>query len=88
MTYSESQRRFHMVANRQALQLLVKYNRLSYRALAKKAGVSHGLIGDLITGRRNTCTPESATKLEDALGADPNTIFQVRALPVATTPAA
>lgn len=88
MTYSESQRRFHMAANRQALQLLVKYNRLTYRALARKAGVSHGLIGDLMTGRRSTCTPETATKLEDALGADPRTIFEVKALPVVTTPAA
>lgn len=85
MTYKETQRRFHMVANQQAFKLLVKYNRMSYRDLAKKAGVSHGIIGDLMTGRRNTCTPETAAKIEDALGADPNTIFSVKALPVATT---
>lgn len=82
MTYEETQRRFHVVANRQALRMLIKYNRLSYRDVARRAGVAHGTVGDLVSGRRRTCNPETAEKIERALGADPNTIFSVKALPV------
>lgn len=85
MKYEETQRRFHTVVNRQAFNMLRKYNRLTIRALAKRADVSHGIIGDLASGRRTTCNPDTATAIEKALDADPNTIFLVRALPVATT---
>ena len=65
--------------------MLRKYNRLTIRALAKRADVSHGIVGDLASGRRSTCSPETATAIEKALEADPNTIFLVQVLPVAMT---
>lgn len=85
MRYEETQRRFHTMVNKQAFNMLRKYNRMSIRELARRAGVSHGIIGDLSSGRRITCNPETAIKIEQALGADPNTIFLVKTLPVAET---
>lgn len=85
MKYEETQRRFHTIVNRQAFNMLRKYNRLTIRALAKRADVSHGIVGDLASGRRSTCSPETATAIEKALEADPNTIFLVQPLPVAMT---
>ncbi|AZL13824.1 hypothetical protein CXR25_14080 [Brevibacterium aurantiacum] len=83
--YEDTQRRFHTVVNRQAFNMLRKYNRLTIRSLAKRADVSHGIVGDLASGRRATCNPETATAIEKALDADPNTIFLVQVLPVAVT---
>lgn len=85
MRYEETQRRFHTTVNKQAFNMLRTYNRLSIRELAKRAGVSHGIVGDLSSGRRITCNPETAIKIEQALGADPNTIFLVKVLPVTAT---
>lgn len=85
MRYEETQRRFHTMVNKQAFNMLRKYNRMSIRELARRAGVSHGIIGDLSSGRRITCNPETAIKIEQALDADPNTIFLVKTLPVAET---
>lgn len=83
--YQESQRRFHVQANTQALDMLRKYNRLSIRELSRISGVSRGLVGDLMTGRRKSCTPETATRIEKALRADPHTVFLIKPLPVAET---
>ena len=38
--------------HRQALRLAVHYHSLSYRQLARLAGVSHGRAGDWMLGRR------------------------------------
>ena len=81
MKYEETQRRFHTVVNRQAFNMLRKYNRLTIRALAKRADVSHGIVGDLASGRRSTYSPETATAIEKALEADPNTFFWFRCCP-------
>ncbi len=58
--------------------LFVEYLRvfgLSERAFAAQAGLSHSTVNHLLTGRRSTCSAETAIAIERALGCRAGTLF-------------
>jgi plasmid maintenance system antidote protein VapI len=61
--------------SRQLFKECIALQGLSERALAVRAGVAHATVNHLASGRRDTCTPETARALEDALGCPPGLLF-------------
>lgn len=68
-------------------QLLLDFMTLrgipSAYALARAAGLSYAIAGHLVAGRRKTCSPETAAKIERALSIDENVLFVPQVLQVA-----
>jgi plasmid maintenance system antidote protein VapI len=59
-------------------ELLVALGGISQRQLAQDLGLkSHGLIGHLLSGRRRSCTPELAVKIEEFAGVGPGSLFEL-----------
>ena len=50
--------------------------------LARIADLGVGITGHLVAGRRKTCSPETAAKIEGALKVDPGVLFEPKMLPV------
>ncbi|MFL6164161.1 MAG: helix-turn-helix domain-containing protein [Jatrophihabitantaceae bacterium] len=48
---------------------------VSERELARRAGLSHATVNHLMTGRRSTCTLETAIAITRALGCPVGTLF-------------
>jgi DNA-binding CsgD family transcriptional regulator len=48
---------------------------LTERELARRAGLSHSTVNHLCTGRRDTCSRDSATAIEHALDVDEGKLF-------------
>jgi transcriptional regulator with XRE-family HTH domain len=48
---------------------------LTERELARRAGLSHSTVNHLCTGRRDSCSRESATAIEKALSLDEGKLF-------------
>jgi transcriptional regulator with XRE-family HTH domain len=48
---------------------------LTERELARRAGLSHSTVNHLCTGRRDSCSRESATAIEHALSLDEGKLF-------------
>ncbi|MGG5257499.1 helix-turn-helix transcriptional regulator [Phycicoccus avicenniae] len=63
--------------DRLMLRQYMDYKRMKIRELAKAAGVSRATIGHLHSGKRNTCSPATARRVEEALGAPPGLLFVV-----------
>lgn len=53
----------------------MRFRDLSVRELASRVGCSHQVIGHLRSGKRATCRPETARKIEEALNAPPGSLF-------------
>lgn len=62
--------------SRRALVEYAEFHKLSGRALAKKAGLGPAIVGHLMAGRRNTCTIETARKIEEALSCPSGFLFE------------
>lgn len=69
--------------SRRALVEYADFHKLSGRALARKAGLGPAIVGHLLSGRRNTCSLETARKLEEALGCPTGFLFEPTMSPVA-----
>ncbi len=63
------------LTSRHTLLEYAEFHRLSGRALARKAGLSQAIVGHLMSGRRDTCAPATARKIEDALQCPPGFLF-------------
>lgn len=50
--------------------------------LAKAAGLLPGTVNHLVFGRRRTCSPETASAIEEALSVRPGTLFRADMYPV------
>jgi plasmid maintenance system antidote protein VapI len=61
-----------------ALRAYLRLLGMSERALAVQAGVGHATVNHLVSGRRSSCTPRTATAIETALGC-PRGLFFDRA---------
>lgn len=48
---------------------------LSERGFAARCGLSHSTINHLITGRRSSCSPQTAAIIESVLGCPPGLLF-------------
>lgn len=66
----------NMKIDRKVLRFYLNGSGISERELARKAGVSHSTINHYVTGRRTSCIPSTAGKINKALGAQPGDIFQ------------
>jgi DNA-binding Xre family transcriptional regulator len=62
--------------DRDALRAYLRLLAMSERGLAARAGVGHATLNHLLTGRRDTCSPETARALESALSCPPGLFFQ------------
>lgn len=54
----------------------------SVRELAERVGVSKATIGHLHSGARDSCSPDVARRIEDALSAPPGSLFMPTVTPV------
>lgn len=63
--------------SRQALNDYMRFRKESNRSLAAgtRGVVGHAIIGHLRTGKRKTCSPQTATAIEKALNAPPGSLF-------------
>ena len=61
--------------DRRMLHQYMEYKRMKIRELAKAAGVSRATIGHLHSGKRSTCSPTTARRVEEALGAPAGLLF-------------
>lgn len=61
--------------DRQTLDQLVRQSGLSERELARQASLSHSTVTHLLSGRRRSCSPQTAKVLADVLGVDVWTLF-------------
>lgn len=69
--------------SRRALVEYAEFHKLSGRALAKKSGLGPGIVGHLMSGRRTTCSLNTARKLEEALACPSGFLFEPSLSPVA-----
>lgn len=58
-----------------ALASYMEYRGFTVRTLAVKVGCSRALIGHLRSGKRNSCKPETARRIEKALDAPASSLF-------------
>lgn len=60
------------------LKQYMEYKHLTIRQLAVAAGISRSIVGHLCSGERSTCKPQTAGKIESALGCPPGLLFEPR----------
>lgn len=69
--------------NRDALRSYMQFRGFrSVRALAERVGVSKATIGHLHSGARDSCSPDVARRIEEALNAPPGSLFVPTMTPV------
>ena len=64
------------VRDRDTLRGFVRLMRMSERSLAVQAGVGHATVNHLLSGRRETCSPETAEAIEYVLGCPSGVFFE------------
>lgn len=58
-----------------ALAQYMTYRDMTVRSLAAKADCNRSTVGHLRSGKRKTCSPEVAMRIERALDAPPGSLF-------------
>lgn len=61
--------------DRAVLVELIDGSGMSERELARRCGLSHSTVNHLVTGRRDSCSAQTALGIEFALGAPPGSLF-------------
>ena len=61
--------------SRRALGDYIDLLGISERQLARNAGLSHSTVNHLVTGRRDSCSLQTAVAIERALGCPPGLLF-------------
>jgi plasmid maintenance system antidote protein VapI len=64
------------VRDRDTLRGFVRLLHISERGLAAEAGVGHATVNHLLSGRRETCSPETARAIERVLGCAHGVFFE------------
>lgn len=64
--------------SRKVLVDYMRHRRLTVRALAHQARVSPATVGHLRSGKRDTCSSETAHRIEEALNAPPGSLFAAK----------
>jgi transcriptional regulator with XRE-family HTH domain len=59
----------------QALGLIIDACGISERELARRALLGHSTINHLLTGRRRSCSVQTAKTIAEILGVDVHTLF-------------
>lgn len=80
---------WRLTAKLVSLRVLEQYCKhrglLTGYALAKKAGLLPGTVNHIRSGRRKTCSPETAAAIERALDVPPESLFVLEKSKVADT---
>lgn len=63
------------IRNNRILRDYISLLGMSERELARRAGLSHSTVNHLLTGRRSTCTAQTAHAIEAALDVPGGLIF-------------
>jgi DNA-binding XRE family transcriptional regulator len=63
--------------DRQALAEVVSHCGLSERELARQASLGHSTVNHLLTGRRKSCSVQTARTIAEVLGVDIRELFVV-----------
>jgi len=71
----ETRRLWVRLISRQALDQYMRFRGVTNRSLAERADLGRGIVGHLRSGKRVTCSPETATAIESALNAPPGSLF-------------
>lgn len=75
--------------DRTMLRQYMEFKHLNVRQLAQAAGVSRATVGHLHSGARGGgCSPDTARRIEEALGCPPGLLFEARASKVSREVAA
>ena len=61
--------------SKETLLALMRQRDFSYERLARYAGCSKSFISHLVKGRKNTCTPDLADRLSEALSVPTEILF-------------
>lgn len=61
--------------SKETLLALMRQRDFSYERLARYAGCSKSFISHLVKGRKNTCTPDLADRLAEALSVPTEILF-------------
>jgi transcriptional regulator with XRE-family HTH domain len=64
------------VRDRDTLRGYIRLLRISERTLATRAGVGHATVNHLLSGRRNTCSPQTARAIEKVLDCAEGVFFE------------
>lgn len=73
-------RAFTAQVKKDALKMAVDFHQLSYAQAAERAGVSKSTIGNLMSGKRRTVTPETAAKIAAGFNVSTESIFYLTEL--------
>lgn len=58
-----------------ALAQFMEHRGFTVRSLADRVGCSHSVVGHLRSGKRRTCSPDTAKRIELELNAPPGSLF-------------
>lgn len=72
--YQATRRGFTARPQKNQIRLAMKFHRWSMTELANRAGVSRSTVGNIL-GARDTCNPETAAKIAEALNVDTTDLF-------------
>ena len=61
--------------SREAFRSYMEFRDETNVSLGRKADVSKAIVGHLRSGQRETCSPQTARKIEKALNAPPGSLF-------------
>jgi plasmid maintenance system antidote protein VapI len=64
--------------SRELLRECIAVQGISERSVAARAGLAHSTVNHLVSGRRDTCSAQTARALEGALGCSPGLLFAPR----------
>lgn len=82
---SEDWRLYVHLRSLRALREFMAFHGLkSGYALAKKAGILPGTVNHMLSGRRDTCSLETARAIEEALGVPTGFLFEPRMSQIAS----
>jgi len=63
------------VRDRETLRAYIRLAGLSERSLAARAGIGHATVNHLLSGRRTTCSPDTAAAIAAVLGCPQGVFF-------------
>lgn len=83
----QSERLLVILKSRDVLLELMKFHGITTAyALARKANLKPGAVGHLVSGRRHTCSADTARAIERAFECPTGFLFDLRVSPVASNP--
>lgn len=69
------------LASSDTLKALMEQRRFSHEQMARYAGCSRGFVSHLTSGRKNSCTPQLAERIAEALDVPVGVLFAPKSSP-------